>query len=299
MKIKITDFMLYYMWICFIIYPLAYVQITFISKQAPLPRYFIVPTLVGFITAYFTAMLSKLKQEKETEKIRVKLEQTERMNTLGILVSSTAHDLNNILQGLKASISLAKSHINEPEKLEKILRNNEACLTRGKDLVVELVQFSKGNDIAYKNVEINNILEQLLNVLNGLTSRNVSVNVKIPSETLYFFGNSTQIFQVLLNLSVNALHAMKNIERGVLSVSVYRQDEWLIVTVTDNGIGLSNSGEKDLFELFKTTKGNEGSGIGLYSCKKIIEGHKGKIDIISEPNKGTEFTIHLPLFYTA
>ncbi|HET7358679.1 MAG TPA: ATP-binding protein, partial [Rhodanobacteraceae bacterium] len=180
------------------------------------------------------------------------------------------------------------------------------CGRRGLDMVSSMLTFARGARRA-EQVRVGSLFDALGLLLQGSVPRTVTLTIDAAVPDLEFEGNHTELQQCLLNLSLNALQAMPGggrlqvgADRVTLDESFFDEGEtvapgdYLQLTVSDTGEGMSPTVKANLFQPFFTTK-SEGTGLGLLSCKRIVASHEGVLRVDSEPGTGTRFRIYLPL----
>ena len=224
------------------------------------------------------------------------LAETERLATIGKLVSKVAHELNNPMDGILRYINLA-IRIIEREKLEKPKEYLIHCrqgLTRMVQIVSELLEFSRSTHPLVEYVAIEQIIEDAIKTID---TRAETSNIRILRN---FSANIPQVrngnlFQVFCNLTKNALDAMP--DGGELNISTrMTADNTAVVEFRDTGIGFAPENAEAIFEPFFTTKDEgRGTGLGLAICEDIIERYKGRITAENAPGGGSIFTVYVPV----
>jgi len=244
--------------------------------------------------------------EKEKEKLQKQLFQAQKMEAIGVLAGGIAHDFNNMLMGIQgyASLMLLDTRQDHPhyEKLTSI----EQQIQSGAELTRQLLGFARGGRYEVKPTDLNELVRRTSDMF-GRTKREITIHRKLESELYPVDVDRGQVEQVLLNLYVNAWHAMPAggeiyIEsRNLIFVEGHSHHysvapgRYVKISVTDNGIGMDEETRQRIFEPFFTTKGmGRGTGLGLASVYGIIKNHGGIINVYSEKGKGTTFNIYLP-----
>lgn len=196
---------------------------------------------------------------------------------------------------------------------ESQLRNNllevRNAGDRAKDLVGQILAFSRHSDVKREVVQVSSIIEEVLKLMRASLPANVEINQDIQDESGKIMANPVQVHQVLMNICTNGAHAMRD-SNGVLSVSLAEEEvgggpdqfnynlpagKYMKITVSDTGVGMDKEVLDRIFEPFYTTKEvGEGSGMGLSVVHGIVKNHCGAIDVQSTPGKGTTFTILFP-----
>lgn len=242
--------------------------------------------------------LLHLREVTEERELLQQLLQSEKLASVGVLSEKVAHELNNPLAGIMALSQILQSELDEPYKAD-ILEVERAC-RRCKHIIENLVEFSTANRMQEKtSINLNTVVEETLSLaragLNGL-KLNLSLEANMPS----LLGCFQELQQVLFNLIQNSAQSIQSADtEGVLSMSTLwlREENVLIFRIRDSGEGIPEHCVKQIFDPFFTTKrAGIGTGLGLSICKKIISQHGGQISLIwTEPGKGTEFEIRLPV----
>ncbi len=244
-----------------------------------------------------------ITKRKETE---VELIRAEKLTSLGQLAASVAHEVNNPLAGILVYTTLLLKKYRDKklqtEETESQLLKMKKELERTSRIIRNLLDFSRQSDADMRPVEVNKVVEAaLLLVKHQISLEHIKLELQFGQDLPLVLAGFDQIQQVLINLLLNAIQAMP--EGGLLSIATsvapnVRIGETLKKTIridiTDTGIGIPKENLVKLFTPFFTTKEKgKGVGLGLPVVHGIIERHKGKIEVVSEVNKGTTFTIYL------
>jgi PAS domain S-box-containing protein len=244
-----------------------------------------------------------ITKRKETE---VELIRAEKLTSLGQLAASVAHEVNNPLAGILVYTTLLLKKYQarklQTEETENQLLKMKKELERTSGIIRNLLDFSRQSDADMRPVEVNKVVEAaLLLVKHQISLEHIKLELQLGQDLPLVLAGFDQIQQVLINLLLNAIQAMP--EGGLLSTATsvaqnIRIGETLKKTVridvTDTGVGIPKENLGKLFTPFFTTKEKgKGVGLGLPVVHGIIERHKGKIEVVSEVNKGTTFTIYL------
>jgi len=229
----------------------------------------------------------------------------QRYEGLALLASGLSHDLRNVLQPITMGASMLLEL--DDERAKKIGTLVQDCAERGLDIVTSMLTFARGARMTVERVKVRSLLEGLSLLLRGSTPRNVELDIALPPDDLEIDGNYTELQQCLLNLCLNALQAMPDggrLEIGAepeeLLPEFFADDEaaspgaYLRIGIKDTGIGMSEEVKANIFKAFFTTK-KDGTGLGLLSCRRILDNHKSYIRVETAPGKGTKFTLYFPL----
>lgn len=224
--------------------------------------------------------------------------QSERLAAVGETVASLSHHIKNILQALIAGIDLVKMSIDAKDlgKAKRSWPMVERNLTRINDTILNMLAFSKDREPLLENTDVNEMLNDCLELVTSQADeRGVAIMgdlddlPKIPAD-------AAGLRQAVLNLLNNSLDAVAD-ETGVVTVSS-RHDTMnrnILISVTDNGNGMSDDQLGQIFNPFYSGKGQKGTGLGLAVAKKLVIEHHGQIEVKSQVNEGTVFTIALPV----
>jgi PAS domain S-box-containing protein len=244
-----------------------------------------------------------ITRRKETE---VELIRAEKLTSLGQLAASVAHEVNNPLAGILVYTALLLKKYQgkklQTEETENQLLKMKKELERTSGIIRNLLDFSRQSDADMRPTEINKVVEAaLLLVRHQISLENIKLEMKLGQDLPLVLAGFDQIQQVLINLMLNATQAMPEGGKLTLATSVAKgvkinesPKNTVRIDVTDTGIGIPKENLRKLFTPFFTTKEKgKGVGLGLPVVHGIIERHKGKIEVASEENKGTTFTIYL------
>ncbi|MGA1790688.1 MAG: response regulator [bacterium] len=238
------------------------------------------------------------KRTKEIESLNLllkefhtKLIRSERLATLGTFVSFVSHELRNPLSVIQNSIYYLKSHIQvDNPKIEKYFGIMDEEVAIAQKIIDDFLNFTKGRALELSLVDINSLIQKVLDLIN--IPDNIKTTFNLEKDLPHIKVDRDYIQQVFVNIINNAIQSMPN--GGKLTLSSRKDAELIIIDISDTGTGLSENDLERLFEPFFSKK-KEGTGLGLVICKFLVDRHKGKIKVKSEPGKGTVFSIHLPM----
>lgn len=238
------------------------------------------------------------KYIEQLEKTQRQLIQAEKMNALGQLSASVAHEINNPLAGvLVYSKLLAKKVTSGAFNKEEMITNLakiENAVTYCSNIVRSLLDFSRQTEPTLKSVNISDILDQVMTLVgHQAQTKHIQVTRREMSPVPPVMADFGQIQQVFINLVVNAIQAMS--EGGKLTITTSASDGSVRTSFADTGVGIKPENMEKLFTPFFTTKSEvKGVGLGLSVSYGIVERHGGKIEVQSEVGKGSTFTVILP-----
>ncbi|WP_020676587.1 ATP-binding protein [Geopsychrobacter electrodiphilus] len=233
---------------------------------------------------------------EEIKAMQAQLVQAAKLASLGELVAGIAHEINNPLSGILMFSSLA---IKSPDLSPQVKENLEVIVSetrRCAKIVSALLEFSRESIPEKQPCSINQILNETLKLV---SKQELFHNIKVKSQFLDSLpdicADSAQVQQVFFNMMINAGQAMEG--RGVLQLSTELGggNQSIIIKIIDNGVGISKEHLDKIFDPFFSTKGEKGFGLGLSISYGIIKNHGGEIQVQSQIDEGTKFTITLPL----
>lgn len=237
-----------------------------------------------------------------TERYRMEqnLQNTARLEALGVLAGGIAHDFNNLLTGLFGYIELARSTAPMTPESTDYLHRALGVFGQAKDLTRQLLTFSKGARPLKTTMALDNLLKDSAQFV--LSGSNVRVSFQLPEDLWPCDIDENQIAQVVGNIAINARQAMPN--GGTLTIRAanmpaaatvppLRRRNYVRISIKDQGVGIAKAHLSRIFDPFFTTK-QEGSGLGLTTSYSIVQRHEGHLEVESEPGKGSTFHIYLP-----
>jgi PAS domain S-box-containing protein len=246
--------------------------------------------------------------EEARQKMEVQLQQAQKMEAIGTLAGGIAHDFNNILGAIIGYTELAQLDAREGTKQKINLDQVLKAARRAKDLVYQILTFSRQREHELKPTQVSLVIREALKLLRASLPTTVEIKHDLRTDALVL-ADPTQIHQVLMNLCTNAAHAMRE-DGGVLGVSLrlvghqekfphqyadLQQGQYALLTVQDTGHGMTPEILERIFDPFFTTKGkSEGTGMGLSVVHGIVRSHGGRVYARSKPGKGSTFEVFLP-----
>ena len=257
-------------------------------------------------------VVTDLTAQKEAYARQARLEeqlrQAQKMEAVGTLAGGIAHDFNNLLAAVIGFSQMALEVADSGSKQERHLRRVLQAGMRARQLVKQILAFSRKTERQDSLVQVSEIVEESVNLLRASLPSTIDIRFNVESESDSIVADPNQIEQVLMNLCTNAAHAMG--DRGILRVTLSdfsftsRSDapdpdlepgEYMKLSVQDTGEGMSTEVMEHVFEPFFTTKKvGEGTGLGLSVVHGILKSHNGAITVHSEIGKGSRFDVYLP-----
>ncbi len=251
----------------------------------------------------------RIKIENDRSILETQLWQAHKMEALGIMAGGIAHDFNNILSIIFGYTEIAMSETPEGNKIYEALSQVISAAYRAKDLVTQILSFSRRIESVKTPVNLYLIIKETLKLLRAVIPATIEIKSEIHPTTRTVIADSAQIHQILSNLTTNAVHAMD--EKGVLRVNLSQvflnkenlslqpemiPGQYVKLTVNDTGIGIPQEIKGQIFDPFFTTKDvGKGTGLGLSVVHGIVKSHNGFIKVDSEPGRGTTFKIYFPV----
>lgn len=235
------------------------------------------------------------RSEAERERVEKELLRSQRLDCLAMLAAGLSHDLRNILQPLLIVPDLLSLHSDNP-KIRKLGEVIAECGRRGHEMAESMLSFVRGSRAARERIPVASLFQAVQLLLQGSLPRHVQLQIAPLAEGLLIHANYTELQQCLLNLGLNAVQAMPDGGTLTLAADLGQADgvQFVRMRVSDTGIGMDAQTQAQLFTPFFSTK-SDGTGLGLMSCKRIVESYQGRIEVRSEPGKGTTFELMLPV----
>lgn len=251
-----------------------------------------------------------LRDITDRKKIEEQLRQAQKMESIGTLAGGIAHDFNNILGAIMGYAELAKSETNRETKINRYLEEVLKAGNRASELVNQILTFSRKTEQARKPVFIQTIIKEALKLMRSSLPSTIDIQKHIDDCEPVLI-DSTQIHQVIMNLSTNAYQAMRE-HGGIIKIDLreveisdenesdkveLRSGRYNRLIVSDTGSGMDRETQKRIFEPYFTTKEkSKGTGLGLAIVHGIVKSCGGSISVHSKPGKGTTFKIWLPVY---
>lgn len=244
----------------------------------------------------------------ERKRLESQFLRSQRMESIGRLVSGIAHDLGNLLVPITLGVKVLQQRFGDDEKARRTLSMIQNSAERGSDMVDQVLAFARGVEGDRVALQPAAVIEDVRSITEETFPEQIDLQVHVDNDLREIVGDATQVQQVLMNLCVNARDAMP--EGGTLmiqaqNVTLTEQDArknidaepgtYVCVAVSDTGVGMPDEVADKIFEPFFSTKPEgEGTGLGLSTAYSIIKGHDGFIDVESSEGEGTTFRVFLP-----
>jgi len=271
------------------------------------------------LTADAQGAVIRIDDVSELHEKDEQLKQAQKMETIGTLAGGIAHDFNNILSGIVGTASLLKYTMEsgklDDKTLNKSIDTIEISSRRASELVKQLLALSRKQEMSIGKIDLNESIRHVVNICRNSFDKSIEIREIYEHELAMSNADSSQIEQVLLNICINASHAMTIMHRdhndwgGILSLSVTSflpdklfcerhsnavEGNYWRITVVDSGVGMDDTTIKKIFDPFYTTKEyGLGTGLGLSIVYSTIRQHNGIVEVSSKPGNGTTFSIYL------
>jgi len=251
------------------------------------------------------------RAEREKQKIATRLRQAQKMESIGTLAGGIAHDFNNILSAIMGYSEMTLYKLSDDSKARSNLEQVLLASNRARDLVNQILAFSRQSEQTRKPVQIGPLVKETLKLMRASLPTTINIMEQINEKGALIEADPTQIHQVLMNLCTNASDAMREKGGGALKVdldrlNLYEKEAALLypdlnagiyemVSVSDTGDGMDSATIERIFDpYFTTKKAGKGTGMGLAVAHGIVKSHGGVINVHSEQGKGTTFQVLLP-----
>ncbi len=266
--------------------------------------------IVEQLSALLSFAISNLRTKELNTALETRLLQAQKLETIGKLSSGMAHDFSNLLSSIFGSLNLLRKRVPPNEDTDRLINTIEDCSIRARDLTKGLLSYGKPTAKRKELVKPNRLINEISKVIAQTFPKSITFEESSEKNLYDILGNGTEIYQILLNLCVNAKEATN--ERGSIKLSaenitiddnnivnypLLEKGNYVCISVEDDGEGIDEENLQKIFDPYFSTKNKEqGSGLGLYVSYGIIKAHKGLIDVTSEINSGTRFDVYLPAY---
>jgi two-component system CheB/CheR fusion protein len=237
---------------------------------------------------------SQRTAEAERAKLQAHLMKAQKMDSLGSLAGGVAHDLNNVLGAILALASANLEAQPAESPVHQAFSTISQAATRGGKVIKSLLSFARQSPAEERELDLNEVLREEARMLERTTLAKVRVEMELACDLGAIRGDASALTHAFMNLCINAVDAMP--ENGTLTLRTFNVDpDWIEVQVEDTGTGMTREVLEKALDPFFTTKGvGKGTGLGLSIVYRTVEAHRGRMEIQSEPGKGTRVSIRFP-----
>ncbi len=251
----------------------------------------------------------RIEAEQEREKMRLKLIQTQKFESLGVMAGGVAHDFNNILTGVRGYLGLAQRTIPSDSSSQKHLQSIDDLIIKLTDLANQMMVYAGIRKFSIKSFHFNELIKDMVLMLQSSISKKTNLRLNLEPHLPFITGDITQVRQVIMNLVINASEACGT-NTGDILVSTKKvwlpesskhllpeqivAGDYILLEITDTGCGMDAETLHKMFDPFFSTKFT-GRGLGLAAVLGIIKGHRGGINVYSVPGQGTTIKVYFPV----
>jgi signal transduction histidine kinase len=245
----------------------------------------------------------------ERQKLEAQIRKTQKIESIGNLAGGIAHDFKNLLFIINGYMDLAMMEPSCTDEVRDIIRKALHASNRAKDLTSQILTFSREKGSIDKVIQVAPLINDAIVLVKSALPKTITINQCIETNTEFVKIDPTKLYQIVINLCANASEAMVEKE-GRLQITLAKEaigefshtkqkklipGNYVRLTVSDNGTGISPGSIKQIFDPFFTTKDESGgTGLGLALVNQIVRNHGGMITVNSELGKGSEFNVYLP-----
>jgi PAS domain S-box-containing protein len=251
------------------------------------------------------------RSEEERIKIEARLQQAEKLESLGILTGGIAHDFNNLLMGVLGNADLALLRLSEASPIRPYIQDMLEASQKAADLVRQMLAYSGKGRFVIKTVNLSEIVDEMAHLLETSISKDTSLILNLDQNLPAIEVDITQVQQIIMNMVINAKEAVGKKKNGAIAISTgvekcdagylsrgclrehLREGDYVYLEISDNGCGMDKETKARIFDPFFSTKFT-GRGLGLSAVLGIVRGHGGELILESEPENGTTFKVLFP-----
>jgi len=255
--------------------------------------------------------ITELKRaEEERQRVEMKLQEMQKLESLGVLAGGIAHDFNNLLTGVMGNASLARMDLPETSPVIAYIDQIDTAAQHAADLCRQMLAYAGKGRFVLKNLNLSALVRETTHLMESSIAKGVAIELRLADDLPVVNADPTQIRQIVMNLVINASEAIDaqggtvQISTGVVHVNraylngaflapELPEGDYVLLEVSDNGHGMMPETLAKIFDPFFTTKFT-GRGLGLAAVLGIVRGHKGALTVSSEPGKGTSFKTVFP-----
>ncbi len=250
---------------------------------------------IGDLGRNFNRMVEQLRESRdEIERLhRTQMSRAEHLATLGELATGLAHEIRNPLAGIAGVIEIVGRDLPTTSPARAVVKDIRLEVAQINRILTDLLQAARPHPPEIRASDLNTTVEHAVMLARQqVLSKPIKIELAKDPALPNVEHDSDQVHQVLLNLLLNSVQAIEN--EGTVRVVIGAKKDMALISVTDSGRGIGPEHLPFIFRPFYTTKGN-GTGLGLSLARRIVEDHRGRIEVQSEVGKGTEFLVMLPI----
>jgi len=256
---------------------------------------------VGDIVARLYAEAARLRAENQLEMYEARLNELHQLVELGRLAAGVAHDFNNVLSAVCAYVDLVTMAAADNAEVTQLGTELEAIVDRGRELTEILLTLGRANTHRPRVVRPTEVINASLALLRGAAGPRVRVQIRVAADVSRVMIDPVQLERAILNLVVNARDAMPvggvvtvELREETIGLDAEHQSTFVVLEVIDTGMGMDKTTREHMFEMFFTTKGTQGKGLGMAIVNQVITLAGGFIQVDSSPGQGTRVRLYLP-----
>jgi signal transduction histidine kinase len=269
---------------------------------------YLVKGRLGRIVPAIERELHDAEGKRERKRLEIQVHQLQRFEAIGRLAGGIAHDFNNVIGAILGFAEIAQTELPEGHRTRDRLQKICEQAQRASKLTRQLLAFARRQVLQPQSLDVNALIKETVRFLGTIIGEHIRIELDLSRELAPTWADPTQIEQVLMNLCLNARDAMPQGGRILIRTQMteirsgevvprpyYKSGTYVLITVSDTGIGMNAETMERIFEPFFTTKEvGKGTGLGLATVYGIVKQHEGIIDAESKPGHGTEFRVYLP-----
>jgi len=247
----------------------------------------------------------------QSEIFQKKMVATQKLEAVGIMAGGIAHDFNNLLAALTGNLYLMKMHNIGNEEIAKRTKVMESSIMLGAKMIQQMLTFARKDHVNMQSIDLRSFMKSVYKLAQASLPEDIEFVLNYDDDA-WIHGDPSQLQQVILNLVVNAKHAVTDVEKPQITLSLNHEQPspellgehaemlteqtWCCIHCSDNGCGMPQSSMEHIFEPFYTTREvGVGTGLGLSMVYGAVQNHRGLLDVQSKEGEGTSFSVYLPL----
>ncbi len=250
---------------------------------------------IANLTRSFNHLISQLNyaNSKLIELHHIQLEHADRLATTGEIAASIAHEIKNPIAGVLGALQIFEDSIANDDDKKEIYAEMIFQLERVNHTVNDLLSYARPAQPVFEEVQINELLKKTISLMSPqLKDKNISFKNELATDLPLVSADKKQMQQVFWNVLINALQAIDT--NGIISIRTLNHNSFVQIVISDNGKGIEKKQIESIFKAFYTTK-HKGTGLGLTITKRIVDQHRGEINLESDTGIGTSVTINIPI----